>query len=216
MKEKSNKILTFLVVLVLIIIAVYFLAISYKEGKEKNTNNLSEEKHEKVYTDDGYLVIDYNLDKENAVKIDEVKKSEDNSFEIKGTLLSRYKVTENEYDYFKNQEPLVVNGENFYYTWSDEVNEYIYISKKSDDVYYLEKDKDSDEYFVNKLGDTSYVYEETDEKVIIKVDENVDCEIVGKDTETAKRLFEQEEITYGTYVFEFKNGKCTKVKCNLK
>lgn len=216
MKENSNKILTFLVVIVLIIVAVYFLVISYNEGKNKSNNLNNEAEHEKVYTEDGYLIVDYNLDKEQAVKIDEVKKQKNNSFEIKGTLLTRYKVTENEYDYFKNQEPLVVNGENYYYTWSDEVNEYIYVSKKSDDVYYLEKDKDSDEYFVNRLGDTSYVYEETDEKVKVVVDENTKCEIVGQESKKAKTLFEEQEITYGTYVFEFKNGKCTKVKCNLK
>ena len=44
------------------------------------------------------------------------------------------------------------------------------------------------------------------------IDENIECEI--KDTNEkilAKRIFEEQEATYGTYYFEIENKKCKKI-----
>lgn len=214
MNEKnSHKLLISIIVLILVAIAVYFIVLTYNENKVKNEDNIEQAI---IMTEDGYRIINSNLQESEAVSIESVEKQEDNTYKIRGTLLSRYTITENEYDYLKNQEPLVVDDINYYFTWSDEHNEYIFVSEESDKIYFLEKDESTGNYFVNLYGDDSYVYEATDVKVEVTVDENIECEIVGEQPVTTKRLFEEEEITYGIYNFEIKDGKCTKIKCDLR
>ena len=153
--------------------------------------------------------------KERA-SINKVNKNDDNTYTLKGVLISRYTITENEYDYLKNQVPLVVDGINYYFTWSEKYNKYIFISKENNKVYYLEKDKNSDNYFVNIDADEKEVYKTTDKKIEITIDENTECEIKGKNENiTAKKLFEEQEVTYGIYCFEIKDNKCTKIVCQL-
>lgn len=212
-KENNHKLLISIIVLILVAIAVYFIVLTYNENKIKDEENVKEAI---IMTEDGYRIINNNLEESEAVSIDDIEKQEDNTYKIRGTLLTRYMITENEYDYLKNQEPLVVDDINYYFTWSDEHNEYIFVSEKSDKIYYLEKDNNSGNYFVNLYGSDSFVYEASDTKVEVVVDEDVKCEIIGESEVTAKRLFEEEEITYGIYRFEFKDGKCTKIKCDLK
>ena len=96
------------------------------------------------------------------------------------------------------------------------MNEYIFVSKKSENIYFLEKDEETGNYFVNLYGDDSYVYEKTDIKVEVNVNSDVVCLINNEQEVTAKRLFEEEEVTYGVFNFEFKDGKCIKIKCDLR
>lgn len=212
-KENSHKFLISIIVLILIAISIYFIVLTYNENKVRNENNIEQAI---IMTEDGYRVINSNLKEYEAVNIEEVKKQENDTYKLRGTLLTRYTITENEYDYLKNQEPLVVDDINYYFTWSDEHNEYIFVSKKSDKIYFLEKDESTGNYFVNLYGDDSYVYEKTDIKVEIDVGNDVECTINNDQVVSAKRLFEEEEVTYGIFHFEFKDGICKKIKCDLR
>ena len=212
-KENNHKFLISIIVLILVAIAIYFIVLTYNENKVRNENNI---KQAVIMTEDGYRIINSNLKDYEAINIEEINKQDDNTYRLRGTLLSRYTITENEYDYLKNQEPLVVDDINYYFTWSDEHNEYIFVSKKSDNIYFLEKDEETGNYFVNLYGDDSYVYEKTDIKVEVNVNSDVVCLINNEQEVTAKRLFEEEEVTYGVFNFEFKDGKCIKIKCDLR
>lgn len=212
-KENSHKFLISIIVLILIAIAIYFIVLTYNENKVRNENNIEQAI---IMTEDGYRVINSNLKEYEAVNIEEVKKQENDTYKLRGTLLTRYTITENEYDYLKNQEPLVVDDINYYFTWSDEHNEYIFVSKESDKIYFLEKDESTGNYFVNLYGDDSYVYEKTDIKVEIDVGNDVECTINNDQVVSAKRLFEEEEVTYGIFHFQFKDGICKKIKCDLR
>ena len=65
-------------------------------------------------------------------------------------------------------------------------------------------------------NDVKEVYKTTDKKIEITIDENTECEIKDKsETITAKKLFEEQEVTYGIYCFEIKDKKCKKIVCEL-
>ncbi|MCI8965609.1 MAG: hypothetical protein HFJ43_04600 [Clostridia bacterium] len=207
MKEKNNKLVVCIILIILIIITSYFIYTAYKKNKEKD---IKESKS--VITEEGYLLINTTGNKEERANINEIIKNDNNTYTLKGLQISRYTITENEYDYLKNQVPLVVDGIKYYFTWSDKYNEYIFVSKENNKEYYLEKDNATGNYFVNIHDDPSIVYRITDKKVEITIDENIECEI--KDTNEkilAKRIFEEQEATYGTYYFEIENKKCKKI-----
>lgn len=207
MKEKNNKLLVFIILLILIVIVGYFAFTAYKKNKEKDV-----EENKPFITKEGYLLINTTGNKEERANISEVIKNDNNTYTLKGLQISRYTITENEYDYLKNQVPLIVDEIKYYFTWSDKYNEYIFASKENDKEYYLEKDNSTGNYFVNIHNDPSIVYKITDKKVEITIDENTECEI--KDTNekvSAKRIFEEQEATYGTYCFEIENKKCKKI-----
>ena len=44
----------------------------------------------------------------------------------------------------------------------------------------------------------------------------MECTINNDQVVSAKRLFEEEEVTYGIFHFEFKDGICKKIKCDLR
>lgn len=211
-KEKNIKLLISIIVIILVIYSAYFIYSTYR----KNTEKTADEIVTPVTTEEGYLQINTTGNNKERASINKVNKNDDNTYTLKGVLISRYTITENEYDYLKNQVPLVVDGINYYFTWSEKYNKYIFISKENNKVYYLEKDKNSDNYFVNIDADEKEVYKTTDKKIEITIDENTECEIKGKNENiTAKKLFEEQEVTYGIYCFEIKDNKCTKIVCQL-
>lgn len=192
-KSLSTKILSWLLVIILVAIAAYCLITEYMEfapnGNEKESIKTN------LYTKDGYLILDESNNDRELVRVTEIIENEDNTYSFKGIKLKRYTVDENEYDHLKNQVPLVIDSVNYYFTWSDEYNEYIFISEKNDNIYYLKKDNVSNEYMVINLSSSEEPYEDTETKVQIKVEK----ELVDENTKEGK------------YKFEYENGKCISV-----
>lgn len=191
-KKVSTKILSWLLVIILIVLAAYCLISEYNEIKPRQRVEIKEN----LYTKDGYLIIDESSNERELVKVTEIIKNENDTYSFKGIKLKRYTVDENEYDHLKNQVPLIIDGVNYYFTWSDEHNEYIFTSKKNDNIYYLKKDDVSNEYMVINLSSSEEPYEETEIKVQITVD---------------KDLIKEKNTKEGKYKFEYKEGKCTSV-----
>jgi len=155
---KNKNLIAIIGAVILFIIAMACIYFSYKENID--SKNEKEAKDEK---DTNAIVIYI----ENIVE-------NDDTYTLKGVSGEKYIVTEEEYDYFRNHEPLIVDGEKYYYEWSDDKNEYIFTSKNDNNVFYLEKGKDS-KYQVKNYDNKEEVYRRSDTKIQLTVNKSIKC-----------------------------------------
>ena len=192
----KNRI-TIAVAVFLLIIAIICLYFSYKENSVKKEN---------IVTKDGSAITEEASTNDKFIYVKSIDKEDSETYLVKGFLAEKYIITENEYDYIRNKEPLVVDGEKYYYEWSDKYNEYIYVSKNNKNVYYVEKIIGTDKYQVKKYDDPEDVHRESEDGVQILLNKNIKC--ISKDKKIKNLADYVKKNKFGKIKLQYKDGKC--------
>lgn len=197
---KDNNVIAIVVAAILLVVAIVCLYFSYNENSIKKEN---------VNTKDGAAIAEEGLNADKYMYVSEVKKEDKSTYLLKGVVGEKYIITEDEYDYIRNGEPLIVDSVKYYYEWSDKYNEYIYVSKKNKNVFYVEKIKGSDKYQVKQYDATEEVYRESEDGMQILLNKNIKCILSNGSIKTLEEYVKKNK--FGKIKLQYKDGKCDSI-----